>query len=947
MVRTVLLTAWVLVLLATQAPAQGKQRSLGGFEVPDEVGLWRSSSAELSQSADHAASGSHSLRVVLPAEVSYPGISAAEPILGDWRGFDLFTFQVYNPSSRTIGLNVRIDDDQSTGAYQTQFNTSVRVTPGRNRFRFVLGQLRAISGRPINLGSITRVLLFAGTQPEPVTLYFDDMKLTQLAGKLSVPGARAFDFGTPDSPVWPGFTKVTGDMAYNEKRGFGWRNPSVEQRDRERPDDLARDHVFSWDKELVFAVDLANGDYTVWLLTGDLSGSGWSQDRTASIGVQGKTVARLDRPGASLRKISYRDRDFPSTKNKSVYETFIAPRFEEVWTEARVTEGRLRVNVGPGSAASLCGLVVAPKAQADALRRAVAELTRARREQYGDDWWREVRHADTTPAPTFTAADKDRGFVLFTPGYQQLIYANTQPRLDQLGRPLQAAAARGEYEPVVLSVRPLQNLKGLTVQLERLSGPNGAVIAGADIDIRMVQYHAVITSGFHHSKGGTFECRPWFLVPNRKVDATAGVNRSFWITVRVPEDAAAGTYRGEAQVLVDGQVRAAAPVEFEVYPFELGYPPDVAYAHWLSWPGEELLEPLLRNLYEHGQRSFTPSGVIRVLDRRDPQGRLQPDLSRADTLMALAQRVGFTGPVPLVDLSIQGAVSGRSYSHLGLERRFGYSLDSPDYFRDMADLCRQIKEHAKRKGWLPVLYYSATELSSDESLGPAYHEKLLRAMKSVDGIRTISSINRPEDLQTLPWLDCVMLNNAVPINGETIATVRKSGSQLWYQNVGGNRFIEGLYMWRTQAKGHRQFWINGHQGDPFNDFDGDEKDTAAFLLPSPDGWIGTINWEWIREGIDDYRYLHTLSTLIAKARKVGGAAAEVAEQAQAAIDSTMSQVPVDFGDAIKTYTDGWSENTGPLTPAAYDRFRRTLARFISELQATVGPERTAEGTASW
>jgi hypothetical protein len=490
---------------------------------------------------------------------------------------------------------------------------------------------------------------------------------------------------------------------------------------------------------------------------------------------------------------------------------------------------------------------------------------------------------------------------------------------------------------MVLAIRPLRDMAGLSVEAGELKGPDGATLTGKDVDIRMVQYHAVVTSGFHHGKGGTFECKPWFLVPQRGIDAKAGVNRSFWLTVHVPREAPAGVYRGEAQVRVGGTVAATMPIEFEVYPFALDYPPDVAYAHWWSWPAyEELLEPSLRNIYEHGERSLTPSGIIRLLDQRDAQGRIQLDLSRADKLMALAKAVGFTGPMPLVDLSIQGSVSGNSYSHLGLERRFSYGLDSPGYFADMAEMCRAIKEHAAQAGWLPVLYYSATELSSDESLGPAYHEKLLTAMKSVGDIKTISSINRPEDLQSLPWLDSVMLNNAVPINAESLAKVKAAGSVLWYQNVGGNRFIEGLYFWRTGAKGHRQFWLSGYQGDPFNDFDGEEVDTASFLLPSADGWIGTISWEWMREGVDDYCYLFTLNGLIAQGLKAGGDAARLAQEAQRAVEEEMAQVPVDFGEAIKTYADGWSENTGPLTPEAYDRFRRKVAGFIGRLRVATG-----------
>ena len=350
-------------VLTVAASAQGRQRSLGDFEVEDDVGLWQSSTAQLSRSDEYAAMGSHSLKVVLPADVSYPGILAGDQLLGDWRGYDLLTFQVYNPSQRTIGLNVRIDDDQSTGAYETQYNSAVRITPGWNRFRFVLGQLGTISGQPINLAAVKRFLLFTGKQAEETTLYFDEMQLTQLTGELDVPGAKAFDFGTPSSPVWPGFVKVTAESSHSKEQGFGWVTASVEHRDRERPDDLARDYVFSQADELAFAVDLPNGAYVVWLLTGDLSASGWREERSVTVSLQGKEIAYLSRPGASLQKINYMDRDFPSTEGKSVYDTFVAPRFTEVWADAQVTDGQLKVALRPGRTASLCGLVVAPQPQ--------------------------------------------------------------------------------------------------------------------------------------------------------------------------------------------------------------------------------------------------------------------------------------------------------------------------------------------------------------------------------------------------------------------------------------------------------------------------------------------------------------------------------------------------------------------------------------------------------
>jgi fibronectin type 3 domain-containing protein/subtilisin family serine protease len=82
-------------------------------------------------------------------------------------------------------------------------------------------------------------------------------------------GVRHFDFGTSTSPVAAGYTQVTEATAYSQAQGFGWLSGSIDSRDRGQGDDLQRDFNFTQDG--TFAVDVANGTYTVTLLLGDAS----------------------------------------------------------------------------------------------------------------------------------------------------------------------------------------------------------------------------------------------------------------------------------------------------------------------------------------------------------------------------------------------------------------------------------------------------------------------------------------------------------------------------------------------------------------------------------------------------------------------------------------------------------------------------------------------------
>jgi hypothetical protein len=80
---------------------------------------------------------------------------------------------------------------------------------------------------------------------------------------------RSFDFGSPDSPVAKGYTQVTYQMRYPDKRGYGWRyDNGLNWRNRSGPNDLFRDFEHS-SQDNTFSVDLPNGEYTCVALIGD------------------------------------------------------------------------------------------------------------------------------------------------------------------------------------------------------------------------------------------------------------------------------------------------------------------------------------------------------------------------------------------------------------------------------------------------------------------------------------------------------------------------------------------------------------------------------------------------------------------------------------------------------------------------------------------------------
>ncbi len=127
------------------------------------------------------------------------------------------------------------------------------------------------------------------------------------------------------------------------------------------------------------------------------------------------------------------------------------------------------------------------------------------------------------------------------------------------------SAARGEFEPVQVVLRPKQPLSGLTASISDLSG-EGASIPASAVDILRVGYVYVHTPTDEQGAVGWW---PDPLPPlDEPIDIEAGQNQPLWVRVEVPRDARPGDYRGTLSLSADGW-SAEVPVELRVWDFEM------------------------------------------------------------------------------------------------------------------------------------------------------------------------------------------------------------------------------------------------------------------------------------------------------------------------------------------------------------------------------------------
>ncbi|MEN6425798.1 MAG: glycoside hydrolase domain-containing protein [Phycisphaerales bacterium] len=134
------------------------------------------------------------------------------------------------------------------------------------------------------------------------------------------------------------------------------------------------------------------------------------------------------------------------------------------------------------------------------------------------------------------------------------------------GETLTIRAAKNEVEAAQLVIRPKAGIQGLSVAPGALSGPAGATMPAACVEILEVRYVNVTQTSDRSAVAGYW---PDPLPPmDKSMNLEAGKNQPFWVRVQVPRNARAGIYEGRINLTAEG-FKTAVPIKVEVYDFEL------------------------------------------------------------------------------------------------------------------------------------------------------------------------------------------------------------------------------------------------------------------------------------------------------------------------------------------------------------------------------------------
>ena len=201
-------------------------------------------------------------------------------------------------------------------------------------------------------------------------------------------------------------------------------------------------------------------------------------------------------------------------------------------------------------------------------------------------------------------------------------------------------------------------------------------------------------------------------------------------------------------------------------------------------------------------------------------------------------------------------------------------------------------------------------------------------------------------------LDVSLFSTTMGAESRVFDRMRALGKPYWLYNCTQpalhpelDRFHYGLYTWRAGAKGffmwhytateivkdEKRHWPWMDEMGVFHNT-GDVWPMYAAL--SPMGPVPTIYWEAVREGVDDYRYLLTLSKLIERARDGRDEGAKrLADEALGVVEAMMAKIPIEADRRRRREVGAGAVRALPGVAAeAYDAFRSTIANLIVRLQ---------------
>lgn len=494
----------------------------------------------------------------------------------------------------------------------------------------------------------------------------------------------------------------------------------------------------------------------------------------------------------------------------------------------------------------------------------------------------------TVEKPFTTRSGPGKGYVAWTESSMTRVLVNSLPPGG--GGPLNAglALAGGEWESyqVALRTAPGAELKDCHVKLTPLRDAAGHVLSAANL-----QWHQVGFVEYKELNQWTDlpeEATPgWWpdpLLPVRQFSVPSAFTQPLWFTVYAPPGTPAGTYRGTVTVTPANAPALTVNVAARVYGFDLPIQGHLKTAF-------ALMDGYLEKLYG--------KPLTAKLRRQYGDYVLQHHLNPDD--------ISRTAPPDLDDLAYYNTRGLNAFNVINMVQPRGertwvcwspLEVYTPTFKQQLIARLDPYVAELKRRGLADKAYVYTFDERGQE-FWPIMRE-YFGLIKQRYGLPTLTTAYLAQDPKLLKDLNVDWNCPLTPkYNYEQAQECRRQGLQVWaytccgprrpYANILGDdpliqsrvlywqayqQQMDGFLFWGLNIWGraNNDYLIDPEKdgpklrwsittGRPGSDWTAALHGDGELLYPGKDGPIGCIRLANIRDGLEDYEYLHRLAEL--------------------------------------------------------------------------------------
>jgi len=532
---------------------------------------------------------------------------------------------------------------------------------------------------------------------------------------------------------------------------------------------------------------------------------------------------------------------------------------------------------------------------------------------------------------------KGQDLVIFTTSAVKKVYPNYIPAESEIvDKHLNVTATPGEYEPLCIGIYAPAFSGKLNLEIIDLNGPARRIFSSNNIEVRRTRMMPLRIAGYDYTIG------PKILEKDKPLEIHRGQTGQFWLTFHVPAETSAGRYTGKILLKQAKKTLKTLDVTLNVPGFKL-IEPTVQRYMFIGW--------IMRDYFDQGEKlraafeDMKAHGMTTIHAKMEPghtfgpDGRLLLDFAWVDNGIEIFKEVFnertliASGVNNLADWICRQILSDADWMQKDLQD------NTPLRWKLFEYGYGQIVDHLNGLGIEPFMFVY------DEPGGHRWRDLAIVSFKHAKNARPNAKIavtTTEEFAETMnDYLNVNMFayyaHDFDPDRAREFS--RKSGDAYWmYGQCWSNlphaaatlRYEAGLYAWKNAAQGIGWWVYRVPAKDPYNDLDGGHQDFMS-SYPTDTGTDPTINWEAIREGIDDMKYLYTLEYYLDRAKtNPESATAGAVTHAQNLLTEIRKSVTVQHPYVV---VPNWLE--GILTAEQMDDYRSRVATAISDLLAVV------------